>query len=138
MSRPEICTFRLFRYNCYVKFGGGYIIDKYHDYGILKSGKVTYDLYEVLAFWNRDIADEQGFELKYDGNFPSMKQVDEYTDNNRCIGIKIGCYDDKVNKLKFPLKLVSVEYTGDYESLDKPSYDDPDQGFYPVYRDKTK
>lgn len=118
------------------EFGGGYIIDNYHDYGILLDGTKTYDIYELIAFWNKDILEENGFELKYDGKFPMMKEMDKHTEHNRCVGIDIGCYDEQVDKLKYPLKLVSIEYKGDYESLDRPSYYDPNQGFYPVYRKK--
>ncbi|WP_368273714.1 hypothetical protein [Enterocloster bolteae] len=57
-----------------------------------------------------------------------MKEVDEFTDYNRNIGIDIGCYDDQIDKLKYPLKLVSVSFRGSYEDLDKPSYGDPNQG----------
>ena len=75
--------------------------------------------------------------LKYDGKFPLMKEIDKYTDDNRSIGIEIGCYDSQVHKLKYPLKLVSPTYKGSYEDLDKPSYGDPDQGFGQRKRRKT-
>ena len=47
------------------EFGGGYIEDTYQDYGNLgtkEDGRPKYDLYELLAFWNkrlekRNIAD---------------------------------------------------------------------------------
>ena len=54
--------------------------------------------------------------------------MDEFTDYNRNIGIDIGCYDDQIDKLKYPLKLVSVSFKGSYEDLDNPSYRDPNQG----------
>lgn len=50
------------------------------------------------------------------------------------IGIGIGCYDDQIDKLKYPLKLVSVSYTGTYEDLKGRSYGDPNQGWSPIYR----
>ena len=36
-------------------------------------------------------------------------------DNNRFKGIDIGCYDKQIDKLKYPLKLVSASYKGTYE-----------------------
>ncbi len=109
------------------EFGGGFIKDNYQDYGSLgvkDDGSPLYDMYELLAFWNK--ADG----LLYDGEFPNMKEIDSYTDKNRCIGIDIGCYDDEILKLKYPLKLVSVSFEGSYEDLDRGSMSDPDQGFF--------
>ena len=57
-----------------------------------------------------------------------MKAVDEFTNYNRNIGRVIGDNDEKIDKLKYPLKLVSVSFRGSYEDLDKPSYGDPNQG----------
>ena len=108
------------------EFGGGFIKDNYQDYGYLgtkENGEPKYDMYELLAFWNRPD------EVKFDGEFPKMKEIDEYTDYNRGIGIKVGCYDSQIDKLKYPLKLVSASYKGIYEKLNKPSYGDPDQGW---------
>jgi hypothetical protein len=59
-----------------------------------------------------------------------MKEIDEHTDHNRGLGIDIGCYDEDILKLKYPLKLVSASFKGTYEDLDKPSFGDPDQGFF--------
>lgn len=109
------------------EFGGGFIKDKYQDYGYLgtnKDGEPKYDMYELLAFWNK--ADG----LKYDGEYPLMKEIDKYTDDNRGEGISIGCYDEEISKLKYPLKLVSPSFKGCYEDLDSRSYGDPDQGFF--------
>jgi hypothetical protein len=112
------------------EFGGGFIKDTYQDYGYLGSkenGEPKYDMYELLAFWNHElIIDGQ---LKYDGEFPKMKEIDGYTDNNRDLGIDIGCYDEQIDKLKYPLKLVSASYQGTYEDLKTCSYNDPEQGF---------
>jgi len=55
---------------------------------------------------------------------------------NRCKGISIGCSDEDVDKLKYPLKLVSVSYDGTYEDCEMKSYSDPEQGFYPTYWNK--
>ena len=109
------------------EFGGEFIKDKYQDYGHLgtkENGEPKYDLYELLAFWNK----VEG--LKYDGDYPSMKEIDDYTDNNRGLGIDIGCNDGQISKLKYPLKLVSASFYGTYEDLETFSFDDPYQGFF--------
>ena len=108
------------------EFGGGFIKDRYQDYGYLgtkENGSPKYDMYELQAFWNK----AEG--LKYDGEFPLMKEIDQYTNKNRIKGIDIGCYDEEIEKLKYPLKLVSASFKGTYEDLDTPSFGDPDQGF---------
>lgn len=110
------------------EFGGGFIEDTYQDYGYLGSkenGEPKHDMYELLAFWNN--ADR----LKYNGEeYPYMKEIDEFTDENRNEGIDIGCYDDQILKLKYPLKLVSPSYKGSYEDCLNCSLGDPDQGFF--------
>ena len=109
------------------EFGGEFIKDKYQDYGHLgtkENGEPKYDMYELLAFWNK----VEG--LKYDGDYPLMKEIDDYTNNNRGLGIDIGCCDGQISKLKYPLKLVSVSFEGTYEDLETSSFDDPDQGFF--------
>lgn len=124
------------------EFGGGYIKDKYQGYGYLgtkEDGSPKYDMYELLAFWNKDMKipfEEKTVDtiLKYNGEFPLLKEIDEYTNRNRSLGIDIGCYDTEIDKLKYPLKLVSASYMGTYEDLNKPSYGDPNQGFGKLYR----
>ena len=109
------------------EFGGGFIKDKYQDYGYLgkkENGEPKYDMYELLAFWNK----AEG--LKYDGEFPLMKERDGYTNTNRSLGIDIGCYDSDILQLKYPLKLVSASFDGTYEDLNNCSLGDPDQGFF--------
>ena len=64
------------------KFGGGFIKDKYQDYGYLgykENGEPKYDMYELLAFWNAPD------KVKLDGEFPLLKEIDEHTDFNRFI-----------------------------------------------------
>ena len=121
------------------EFGGGYIKDYYQDYGYLgtkEDGTPKYDMYELLALWNHEIAEEHGCELRYDGEeIPMMKEIDQHTFYNRNVGINIGCYDKQIDRLKYPLKLVSCSYKGSYEDLDTPSYGDPNQGFGPIYRE---
>lgn len=109
------------------EFGGGFIKDKYQDYGYLgtkEDGEPKYDMYEILAFWNKEE------DLKYNGEFPLMKEIDGYTNYNRGLGIGIGCYDEEIRKLKYPLKLVSTSFKGSYEDLETCSLGDPDQGFF--------
>ena len=131
----NIAYMKPFKFLIPKEFGGGFIKDYYQDYGYLgtkEDGSEKYDMYELLAFWN--CPDK----VKYDGDFPLLKEIDEYTDKNRNIGIDIGCYDVDIDKLKYPLKLVSPTYKGSYEDLDKPSYGDPDQGFGQRKRKENK
>lgn len=128
------------------EFGGGFIKDIYQDYGQLgkkADGTPKYDMYELLAFWNKEYSDKlcKQFStddyLKWDGRFTYMPEISKYTDDNRSIGIKIGCYDNQIDNLKYPLKLVSCSYKGTYEDCDRPSYGDPDQGFFERTREKS-
>lgn len=126
-------------------FGGGFVEDQYQDYGYLgqkKDGSPKYDMYELLAFWN-NTAWWNGKEracmvrnaLQYDGDkFPYMKEIDDYTSHNRSIGIDIGCHNSEIDALKYPLKLVSPEFNGTYESCLGRSYSDPNQGWAPIFR----
>ena len=124
------------------EFGGGFIKDYYQDYGYLgtkENGNEKYDMYELLAFWNADRPYKDSTVrdyLQYDGEFPLMKEIDKYTDHNRIVGIDIGCHDHQIDRLEYPLKLVSASYNGTYEECEGKSYGDPDQGFYETYRDE--
>lgn len=116
------------------EFGGGCIVDKYFDYGyVFYDTDNEADLYGILAYWNKC----EG--MDYDGDeYPStMKDILERgktnEQENRCKGIRIGCYDKDVDKLKYPLKLVSLSYKGTYEECKEKSYSDPDQGFFRTY-----
>lgn len=121
------------------EFGGGYIEDCYGDFGrVFADTPEEADLYGILAYWN-------GCEdMDYDGDeYPkTMKDILERgktsLDNNREKGIEIGCYDEDIDKLKYPLKLVSTQYTGSYETCHGRSYGDPAQGFVPTWRGDTK
>jgi hypothetical protein len=116
-----------FKFLIPLEFGGGFIKDTYQDYGYLgtkEDGEPKYDMYELLAFWNK----LEG--LKYNGEFPLMKEIDEHNDHNRGLGIDVGCYDQDILKLKYPLKLVSASFKGTYEDLETCSFGDPDQGFF--------
>lgn len=126
-----------------MEFGGGYIEDYYFDYGYVNygySGEAEYvdaegnhfsefpvaDLYGILHYWNT-----------YSGDMWSMHSIlydgDTHNDDIRCGGIDIGCSDVQVDKLKYPLKLVSMSYKGSYEDCHARSYDDPNQGFVKGY-----
>ena len=125
-TTENIAYDRPFKFLIPKEFGGGFIKDNYQDYGYLgtnENGEPKYDMYELLAFWNKA-------DVKYNGEFPLMKEIDEHTDRNRGRGIDIGCYDNDILKLKYPLKLVSVSFKGTYEDLKTCSLGDPDQGFF--------
>lgn len=116
------------------EFGGGYIKDKYYDYGYVFYGtEREADLYGILAYWNKCDG------MIFDGDkYPStmediLKRGHTCDQENRLKGIHIGCYDKDINQLKYPLKLVSASYNGTYEECDGKSYGDPDQGFYKTY-----
>lgn len=122
---------RSFKFLIPKEFGGGFIKDIYQDYGYLgikENGEPKHDMYELLALWNKD--EIKYGELKYKGDFNPMKEIDNFTDNNRGLGIDIGCYDEQILNLKYPLKLVSPSFKGTYEDLETCSLGDPDQGFF--------
>jgi len=122
----NVCYGMGFKFLIPKEFGGGFIKDTYQDYGYLgekEDGEAKYDMYEILAFWNKTE------NLAYDGELPLMKEIDEHTDKNRDEGINIGCSDKDILKLKYPLKLVSLSFEGTYEDLETCSLGDPDQGF---------
>lgn len=118
------------------EFGGGYIKDIYYDYGYVfyyDDTREKADLYGILAYWNKCDG------MIFDGDdYPAtMKDILERgrtcDQDNRLKGIDIGCYDKQVDRLKYPLKLVSASYKGTYEECEMRSYGDPDQGFYKTY-----
>lgn len=131
-------------------FGGGSIKSTYEGYGKLydKKSDTEYDMFELVAFWNHEMPlTEQlvtkvswmgikpaatdktiGDLLRYDGEFTGMKQADAHTLRNRRIGIMIGTYDDDVDALAYPLKLVSASYNATYEDCAARSYTDPNRG----------
>ena len=116
------------------EFGGGFIKDIYYDYGRVFYGTDhEADLYGILAYWNKC----EG--MVFDGEeYPStmediLKRGKTRLQGNRCNGIAIGCYNEDIDKLKYPLKLVSASYKGTYEECERRSYGDLDQGFYKKY-----
>ena len=117
-----------------LEFGGGFIKDTYFDYGyVFYDTDHEADLYGILAYWNKC----EG--MIFDGDeYPStMKDILERgktcLQSNRCKGIDIGCYDEEIDRLKYPLKLVSASYKGTYEECEGRSYGDPNQGFFRTY-----
>lgn len=118
------------------EFGGGFIKDIYYDYGKVfeyDDTKETADLYGILAYWNKC----EGMEFEGQEYPSTMKDILERGNtcfqNNRCKGIDIGCHNDQIDKLKYPLKLVSSSYKGTYEECDMRSYGDNEQGFIKTY-----
>lgn len=130
------------------EFGGGFIKDKaYQDYGRIgykENGEPKHDMYELLAIWNAPEV-EREFTVTYDehyerfedgpksktiklGDLSPLKEIDIWSDRIRSIGIDIGCYDEQMAKLKYPLKLVSVGYKGTYEDCAEFSRMDWNQG----------
>lgn len=118
------------------EFGGGFIKDTYYDYGRvfeLDDTKETADLLGILAYWNKCKG------MIFDGDeYPStmediLKRGNTCLQENRCQGIRIGCYDFDIDKLEYPLKLVSASYKGTYEECAGRSYGDPEQGFRKTY-----
>lgn len=116
------------------EFGGGFIKDTYFDYGyVFYDTDHEADLYGILAYWNKC----EG--MIFDGEeYPStmqdiLERGNTCLQSNRCKGIDIGCYDSQIDRLKYPLKLVSASYKGTYEECDMRSYGDPEQGFHKTY-----
>lgn len=121
-----------FKFLIPAEFGGGFIQEKYQDYGYLgrkDDNSAKYDMFELIAQWNAP-------DSVIGCTAGTLKEIDENTDYNRGIGIDIGCYDHQIDKLKYPLKLVSPSYELSYEECAKPSYGDPDQGFFPRKRNE--
>mgnify|MGYP004531059501 FL=1 len=117
------------------EFGGGFIKDHYQGYGnVLWDTKDNMaDLYGILAYRNKCP------NMIYDGDeYPStMKDIltrgKTSNNNNRWRGINISRFNGDIDKLKYPLKLVSASYKGTYEDCEGRSYSDPNQGFFKTY-----
>ena len=129
-------------------YGGGYIKDTYFDYGIINEyDKAVYvdskgnehklriraDLYGVLLYWNKP----ELIKRLPINETPEMLRILDYGETRaqsiRCAGIDIGCPRENVDKLQYPLKLVSASYKGTYEGCKMRSYNDPNQGFFKTY-----
>ena len=136
------------------KFGGGYIKDKYWDYGYINHyGNAVYvdangtkhkinvdaDLYGLVAYMNRHM-DASLWGYKNEMLWNTLRNVsddimdilsngDTHNQNIRTKGITISCCAKDTNLLEYPLKLVSASYKHSYEDCHMKSYDDPEQGF---------
>lgn len=137
------------------EFGGGYIQDIYYDYGRIfatddashtpssyccyvepdgtkhlatEEGIQDADIYGMLAWMN---APEK---LSFEGDTPPthildiLKRGKTHDQSNRRIGIDIGCYAEEIEKLRYPLKMVSPSCIDSYEECYGISYKDPNQG----------
>lgn len=136
------------------RFGGGYIKDKYWDYGYINHYKtavyvdangtkhkinVEADLYGLVAYINRHM-DANIWGYKNENLWGTLKNVsdnimdilsngDTCSQDIRTKGISISCYAEDTNLLEYPLKLVSASCKYTYEDCNMKSYDDPEQGF---------
>lgn len=114
--------------------GGGSLSGTYADYGVVEfSDGTSVDLYELIALWNS--AAVRAAAAKVTG-VPALdaacKMVDgEFTPFARNVGIRVGCYDEDMLRLDWPLRIVPAE-NGDatYENVEGVSVGDPNQGFY--------
>lgn len=118
------------------QYGGGFIKDFYRDYGKLgknsNAQEPMYDMYEILAQWNRhNLPVYDVFESDPKTNLNKLKPIDEYTDNNRSIGIWL---HSSPRPIEFPLKLVSPTCKLKYEEVEGISIPDPHQGFWKLPR----
>lgn len=137
-----------FKFLIPAEFGGGFIQEKYRGYGYLgqkENGRPKHDIYELLAIWNftgtsrhlrviRTTVDDVVL-IDFD-TLDNLKEIDELTDKIRNIGIGIGCGDEDIDQLRYPLKLVSPSFKGTYEECEGRSYNDPNQGGWKLMRRK--
>ena len=115
-------------------FGGGSLDGVYADYGdIALADETTVDVYELLALWNsselRDALIGGTGMCEEDVNVKGVDDV--WTPFTRMVGIRVGCYDEDMLRLDWPLRIVPAE-NGDatYENVEGVSVGDPNQGFY--------
>jgi hypothetical protein len=122
-------------YDCGYYSGNGSFYSASYFRGFGKD-EVFYDLYGLLAWWNKE---DKKLTLDYDGFGEPITTLGFLIfgktsfQDNRCKGIDIGCYDRQIDRLKYPLKLVSASYKGTYEDCKGRSYGDPNQGFSKFY-----
>lgn len=113
-------------------FGGGSLDGTYADYGVVSTDDGDVDVYELVALWNSvelvDVAvnllglDEEEARVKFMGG--------AFTRFARNVGIRIGCYDDDMVRLQYPLRVVPIENaSASYETVGGVSVGDPNQGF---------
>lgn len=115
-------------------FGGGSLDGVYADYGnIALADETTVDVYELLALWNSaELRDALIGGASFCEEEVNVKGVDDvWTPFTRMVGIRVGCYDEDMLRLDWPLRIVPAE-NGDatYENVECVSVGDPNQGFY--------
>ena len=117
-------------------FGGGYIDATYGDYGrFYADNGESYDIYELVAVWNKDANIPSAkptdlFGIENTSSVSGQKIIDKNTDLNRIVGINIGCYDEQIDALPYPPKIVHQDNPRSYEQVRQVSYGDPEQGFF--------
>lgn len=129
-------------------YGGGYVKDVYFDYGDINNYKsavyvdakgnkypleTTGDLYGVLTYWNKPDMIKRLPHKELPDMLRILEHGKTFVQDIRHVGIEMGCYKKDIDKLKYPLKLVSASYNGTYEECDMKSYGDPNQGFFKTY-----
>lgn len=115
-------------------FGGGSLDGVYIDYGeIALADETTVDVYELLALWNSaELRDALIGGAGFCEEEVNVKGVDGvWTPFARNVGIRVGCYDEDMLRLDWPLRIVPAEKGGaTYENVEGVSVGDPNQGFY--------
>lgn len=130
-------------------YGGGYIKDVYSDYGDVNTNQKAYyvdknkqryalneigaDLYGILAYWNKPELMESLEHTHAVDMMNILLNGDTSNQTIRCQGIDIGCYNNQIDDLEYPLKLVSASCKLTYEECWMRSYNDPNQGFGKTY-----
>ena len=108
---------------------------------LTKDGK-EYDLYDLVAIFNAEDLEENELnnkikQLHKEKKLPTVEEVVELFGNDsslRSVGINIGCYDEQLDSLKYPFKIVPISEDVKYEDCNFISYGDPNQGFEYDYR----
>ena len=114
-------------------FGGGSLDGTYEDYGVVSTDDGGVDVYELLALWNSaELVDAAVNLLGFDEEEARVKFMGgAFTRFARNVGIRIGCYDDDMVRLQYPLSVVPIENaSASYETVGGVSVGDPNQGFY--------
>lgn len=111
------------------ELGGGFIEGVYGDYGLVTDNKgQKFDILELVAIWNS--SDIQRV-LRQLGHYDVEKKgISDVTKTVRKYGIAISCYDSDHARIKYPIKIVDVSFSGSYEDISTFSANDPVQGFH--------
>jgi len=111
--------------------------------GVIVSDDGKHDPFELVAIWNRNEYVLEDYELFgtafrfYRGNQlkkmlhsdDPVKKVDRETAINRRVGIDYAGSNREADSIAYPIRMVSPRFTGFYEDLKFPSYNDPFHGF---------